>query len=150
MNFFEDLLKDLASLMDLPLHVDHRGVCCLRVDDQFEVQMEVGKKNDLIILAFINELGPGKFREEVLKEGLKANNQLLPGGIVSFSGKTNQLVIYKRLPNELLNAQSVLETLSSLIDYATQWLVSLKEGKTAPAFLVTRSASSGLPFGMKL
>ena len=149
MNFFEDLLKELSPLVGLPLHPDNHGACCLLVGDRLEVQIEPDKRDDIVIFAFMNELPPGKFREEVLKEGLKANAQFLPGGIISFSGKTNQLAIYQRLQHQTINAHDLLDALASFIDYAMQWQMSLQDGKTAPTFLATKS-SAPPPFGMKL
>ncbi len=149
MNLFEETLKELSPLVGLDLHPDQHGACCLLVGDQLEVQIEPDKKEDVVIYAFIGELGPGKFREEVLKEGLKANNQLLPGGTLGYSGKNNQFAICQRLNHETIKGQELLEALATLIDYATQWQSALKEGKLAPSFLSSKPLAPP-PFGIKL
>jgi len=148
MNPFEELLKELSLLIGLNLHSDENNVCYLWAGETLKVQLEQDKKNHVVVAAFISELGPGKFREEVLKEGLKANAQFFPGGILCFSSKNGQLVVYLLLPIETADGQKLLESLSTLINYALQWQIALQEGKTAPLSLASKPS---LPhaFGIK-
>ncbi len=148
MNLFEELLKELSPLIGMNLHVDGNNVCCLWAGDTLKVQMEQNKQGQFVVAALILELGPGKFREEVLKEGLKANAQLLPGGIICFSPKNSHLAVYLTLPMETLDGQKVLEALSILINYGLQWQTALQEGKLAPPSIVSKPATSSV-FGLK-
>lgn len=147
-NSIEALLKELSPLIGLDLHLDIHDVCCLQAGESLQVQIEQGMKSNIFIAAFLTEVGPGKFREEVLKEGLKANAQLFPGGILCFNNKNGQLAVYKMLPQETLNGSKLLEELSTLIDYASQWQSALKDGKTAPVSIGSKSSAPS-PFGLK-
>lgn len=148
-NPFEALLQELSSLIGIDLHVDNHGACCVQIKDSMKVQVEMDKKNNIVLFAFLGEVGPGKFREEILKEGLKANAQLLPGGIIGFSGLNNQLSCHRLLDHEMPRAQEILDALTIFIDYALQWQTSLQEEKTAPGFLAS-APSTPPPFGIKL
>ena len=148
MDLFEELLKELSPLVGFPLHLDAHQVCCLWAGDTLKVQIEQGKEGHILLAAFLFELGPGKFREEVFKEGLKANAQFIPGGTLSFSSKNNQLVLYHLIPREMVNAPKVFESMTALISYALQWQTALNEGKTTPAFLATKTSLPSV-FGIK-
>jgi hypothetical protein len=148
MNLFEELLKELSPLVGFPLHIDHHHVCCLWAGDTLKVQIEQNKEGHITLAAFLSELGPGKFREEVFKESLKANGQFIPGGVLSFSSKNNQLVLHHFVLREIMNAQNVFESMTALIHYGLQWQTALNEGKTAPAFLATKSLLPSV-FGIK-
>lgn len=148
MNPFEELLKELSPLIGLSLHIDENNVCCLWAGETLKVQLEQDKKSHIVVAAFLCELGPGKFREEVLKESLKANAQFFPGGILCFSSKNGQLSIYLLLPIETLDGQKLLESLSILINYALQWQTAIQEGKTAPLSIASKPSFSHA-FGLK-
>jgi hypothetical protein len=148
MDIFVEILKELSPLLGLELHVDRIGTCSLLVGETLRVQLEPDKKHNIALVAFLGQLGPGKFREDVLKEGLKANAQLLPGGALGYSGTVNMLTLSKLLPLESLKAPELLNALAVLIDYGWQWQSALNEGKTSPSFLATKSEAP-TPFGMR-
>ncbi len=149
MNPFDDLLKELSSLVGLSLHSDAKGGCRLRVGESLEVQMELNQERALLMYSFIEEINPGKFRETILKNCLIANQELLPAGILGYCMKNYQLSLHRKLPFEHIKSEELLHALSLFIDYAIAWQTALREGKTAPPFLES-AESKPPPFGLKL
>jgi hypothetical protein len=122
------------------------------LSEKIQIQIEPDKKGErIIIAAFISELSPGKFRENVLKEALKANAHFIalgnPGGILGFSAKhNNQLSCHTFVPTEECTSEKLLASLSYLAEYSLSWAEALRSGQQAPAELQTRA---GPPLGMR-
>ncbi len=128
MDRFTELLTELGSQLGVPLHPDKRGACKLNVNNVFHVQIENDlQKETLLIAAFIGEIIPGKFRENILREGLKANKEVKTG-ILAYSGKNNQLALFKHLPIRTLTGATLLAFLNEFLDKATAWRGALESG----------------------
>lgn len=128
MDRFTELLMELGSEVGQPLHPDKRGVCKLNVNDLFHVQIENDlRKDSLLIATFVGEIIPGKFRENILGEALKAN-QDVRAGILGYSGKNNQLALFKYLPLHQLHGKELLGFLNEFLDKAAGWRAALESG----------------------
>ena len=128
MDRFTELLAELGSQMGLSLHPDKRGACKLNVNNVFHVQIENNlQKETLLIATFVGEIIPGKFRENILKAGLKANKDVQTG-ILAYSGKNNQLALFKHLPIQNLTGATLLAFLNEFLDKATAWRGALESG----------------------
>lgn len=132
MNPFDELLKEFASFLKIELHSDQNEACCLQIDEKLKVQISPDKKGCLVIFSLLEELCPGKFREEVLKEGLKANAMLVSERILGFSGKTGHLALHQFLNVDSLTGAQLFDAFLGFIEYATKWQTALYEGKTSP------------------
>lgn len=133
MDKFQELLWDLGELVQLPLHVDKNQACNLLLDENLEVQMQMDKHGEnLLVCAFLGEIPPGRFRENVLRDALKVNGQYQPFGSLAFFDKKSLLILHQFLPAETLNGEKLNEHLEVFIEEAEEWRRALASGSTAP------------------
>lgn len=147
MDIFDELLKGLSPHLGLSLYRDTHNSCCLLIGEKLNVRIAPDNQGRLVVYAFLEELGPGKFREEVLKEGLKANKLLLAGGVLGYSGKNGFLTLQQLWPIEISSAK-LFEAFLQFVEYALQWQTSLLQGKTSPLTLTPKTAEPSM-FGLK-
>lgn len=129
---FEELLSQLGTELDVPLHLDKQGACKLRINDSLDVQLEPDRSQEKLLLAsFISEIPPGKLRENVLKDALKANGPLPLHGIFSYSERNNQLTLFAFLPFSQLTGKILADFLALFVEKATSWQQGIERGQTA-------------------
>lgn len=150
---FEDLIRELGTTLGIPLHLDAHGACCLMINEKMRLQIEPDKKGEnLVIVAYMGQLNPGKFREEALKEALKANTHFVisgnTGAILGYSGHHNQLSCHTFVPFDGLTVEKLLPALTYLTEYSLSWMDSLLAGQTAPPGLQPRPPAM-TPFGIR-
>jgi len=134
MDRFQELLWDLGELIELPLHIDKNHACNLLLDDKLELQLQMDAHGEnLIIWAFIHEIPPGRFRENVLKDALKVNGVHRPFGSLAFYEKKNMLILHQFVPAEKLSGEKLVEKLEVFIEEAEEWRASIENGGTSPA-----------------
>lgn len=134
MDRFQELLWDLGELIELPLHIDKNNACKLLLDEKLEVQLEMDVDGErLLVASFISEIPPGKFRENVLKEGLKMNNMYHPFGSFAYLEKSNSLILHQYLQTDSLSREKLVEHLESFIEEAEEWRAALANGSAAPS-----------------
>ncbi|MEM8727224.1 MAG: CesT family type III secretion system chaperone [Chlamydiota bacterium] len=133
MDKFQQLLWDLGELIELPLHSDKNRACNLLLDENLEIQIQMDKNEEnLLICAFLGEISPGKFRENVLKDALKVNGQYCPFGSLAFYERKNMLLLHQFLAAEKLNGETLVARLEAFIEEAEEWRQALANGATAP------------------
>lgn len=141
MDRFQQLLWDLGELIELPLHIDKNSACKLLLDEKLEVQLEMDSDGEkLLIGAFLGELPPGKFRENVLKDALKVNHLIHPYSTLAFMEKTNTLILYQYLMANELSGETLVEHLNVFIEEAEEWRAAITNGQSAPAKYHTHEA----------
>ncbi len=134
-DFFESLLAEFGKLINLPLRLDKHGACLLRINETLRVQIEWNfSKQAVLIASLLGELPPGKYREEMLKEGLKANTDEKRLGDFCYAEKTGELCLFAYLPQENLSGESLLLFLNDFIPFASGWQKAVETGQipTAP------------------
>lgn len=130
MDTFAQLLHDLGVLLDIPLSPDKRGACRLNIEDTLHIQLEPdANREKLLIYCFITEIPPGKFRENILRDALKANVDTAIG-ILGFSERNNQLALYTYLNFSFITAKELLEFLHLFIAKAHSWKQAISTGQT--------------------
>lgn len=146
---FEDLLKELGTEYGIPLHPDRIGACKLKMSDQFHIQLECDpRQENLLVATFICEIPPGKFRENILKDGLKANTALVKTGTLAYSDRNNQLALFAYLPLPTLNGHKLADFLKKFVEKAAEWKTGVETGNTAGLVAHSPKSSGGL-FGLK-
>lgn len=133
MDKFQELLWDLGELIDLPLHVDKNHACNLLLDEKLEVQMQVDEHGEnLMLCAFLADVPPGRFRENVMKDALKVNGEYQPFGTLAFYEKKNILVLHQYLPLESLSGEKLSQALEVFLEEAAEWQQAITSGSSAP------------------
>lgn len=133
MDAFEELIKDLGKTVDLPLHLDKNRACRLNINGQLHVQIESDITQErVLIAAFLCDIPAGKFRENVLREALKANFPLNRIGTLSYCERNNKLTLFEYLPMQNLNAQKLADYLAKFLEKADSWRVAIEGGQPSP------------------
>lgn len=143
---FEELLSDLGKVFHLKLHIDKQNACTIQIHPQLTVQLQLDiTQEHLWIFSKIIDLPPGKFRENILKEALKANSLPDPlTGILSYLNGANQLALYQKYPLNILNGDKLSGFLGAFVEMADNWREAIGKGQT-PSPQMQRSN----PFGMR-
>jgi len=130
---FSNLLFQLGEELDLNLNIDAKGACSLTYNDEIEIQLEPSSNMEtLFIGTFITEISPGKFREEVLKNALKMNDQLPYIGTLSYCKQNNALFFFRTYPLSQLTGHDLALFLSQFLAFALSWKKTIQEGHTLP------------------
>ena len=110
--------------------------------------MELDKEEkNLRILSFFCELAPGKFRENVLGEALKANHTTTETGLLGFSDSTNELALYDVISMDGLDAPNLESHLAKWIDRIFIWKEAIEAGNASPEGDATPQAPK--PFDLR-
>lgn len=129
MDRFEELLDGLGKEIGAPLHPDEHGACLITVDHDLRVQLECDRGQEkLFIVSALGELAPGRFREILLREALLANNTSYDEGILAYSTKTHDLVLYSTLPVQELNGEKLAQFLLPFLGKAETWRLRILHG----------------------
>lgn len=140
---FEELLQGLGKAFHLNLHIDHSYACSLQLRELvIQLQLDISQEN-LWIFTKLIEVPPGKFRENVLREALKANSLADPRvGTFGYVAATGQLALFQKYPLLILNGERLAGLMAAFIEMAEAWKKSIASGNPAPP-------SSPHPFGLK-
>ncbi len=131
---FEQLLHQIGHILDLELHVDKHNACSIQIHPRLIIQLQLDTaQENLWIFAKIAETPPGKFRENILKEALKANALADPrpaffGYILSL----NQLAQFQKYPLAILNGERLSGILGAFLEMAEVWQGAILGGQSAP------------------
>ena len=130
----EDLLKNLAKDLKIPFKKEITDSYSYQINEKLIIQIEMSQKTDeLIIGSFFANLPPGKFRENVLAQGLMANYILEDPSFFAFSPKKSDVFLYQSLNLEKLTSPLLQENLTSFIEKTLKWQEALEKGYVAPA-----------------
>lgn len=149
MDRFTELLSQLAEIIDTDLRPDVRGHCKININHQWNVQLEYfPDKEQLLLAAFLCDVPPGKLRENIFKDCLKANWPTAQKGVLSYSERNNQLCFFEYLSIEHLTGKQLASALDAFIEKAEAWRSAVETGLTAD-LVPAAKRSSGHLFGMK-
>jgi hypothetical protein len=148
-DIYEALLKELSEALQIgKLAPDENNSCLLQFKNGLELQIEPHENNEtLIISAPIGEIPPGKYRENVFREALKANAIAYPRhGAFGYSLDTEQLIIFKVMPLKNLTGDQLAAYLNPFMEKAIEWRGILEKNEVPHVIINHKSKPS--PFGM--
>ncbi len=131
---YEDVLAELGDELDIDVEPDLHGICTIMINEKVKVQLEVDVTGESIMMAaLIVELPPGKFRERILKDALKANYLVEENhGVLSYTGPDNALVLALTIPMHGLTGKELYEHLSIFVERAQGWQKAIDDGFPSP------------------
>jgi len=132
---FEEILQLFGQSLNLPLESDRNHACAIQIKQGLIVQLQSDpSQTKLLIGCKIIEVPPGKFRENVLKEALKANGLPDPRvGIFAYIAAINNLFLFQEYPFDILTTgERVASLISPFIKTATEWRVAIQAGDPGP------------------
>lgn len=146
---FEELLHELSDEYNIALHPDKKGACKLKINEAFHIQMECDVHQEhLLVATFICDIPPGKYRENILKDALKANGSFPKNGTLAYSDRNNKLVLFSYLQMSNLTGKKLAEFLVSFLDKTSNWRIGVETGHTSHLVSSTSKPTSGM-FGMQ-
>ena len=130
---FPDLLQELGKALHIALHIDKRNACSIHVAP-LTVQLQLDSAQEkLFLFTKIIELPPGKFRENALREALKANGLSDPrAGVFSYIAASNHLALYQRYPLTILNGERLTGLFGAFYELGLSWHRAIQNGRPAP------------------
>jgi hypothetical protein len=134
MDRFEEVLKELGQIINLPLHADRNRACRLNINQLLHVQLEPDNANEkLLIGVFLIEVPAGNFRENIFKEALKYNHHLKRIGTFAYSTRKNQLFYFDNLLFYKLTGEKLCDFLGEFITIAESWRQAIERGQPGPS-----------------
>lgn len=122
---FDTLLNELGTVLNIKgLALDENNTCLIRFPTGLEVYIEPSTRGDeqVIVYTKIGELPMGRYREDVLREALKANGYPYPRyGTFAFSENNQQLILFQKLPMKHLTGDRLADFLNILMKRALAW-----------------------------
>lgn len=149
---FASILEEVGRIFQIKLIPDDKDSCLLRFRERTSAQMQIDRRHDRFIIAFpLGEIPPGRFREDVFIESLKANGAPHPRpGTFAYSEANKNLFFFHTLPLNQLKGSDVADALEKMRPVAQEWKDSLEKG-TIPQVnrtSLSKGRSGGL-FGLR-
>lgn len=143
---FDELIQGLAKVFEMPLYVDRHHACAIQIKKGLVIQLQSdAAQENLLITCKIVEVPPGKFRENVLREALKANGAPDPlVGTLSYVHQANHLFLFQRYPFDILNGERLAALFGPFMSTSESWRDAILSGTPAPP---VKQLSN--PFGLK-
>lgn len=130
---FKEILTQLGIDLNLFLTPDNDKICSLKIDDKLIMQLELDESESNILMGtFLCDLPPGKFRENVFINTLKANGQLPLTSTFAFNEPSSKLVLFQYIPLNSVNLASLKSNLENFIKKAMNWKEAIESGQSAP------------------
>ena len=133
---FEEILEELSKSLHLKLHVDKHGACAIQIPP-LVIQLQPNlTQESLFLFVKLTEVPPGKFRENVFREALKANGRKDPrAGILGYMGPLNTLTLHQIYPFSVLSGGRLANFLAGFVEAAVDWKGAIESGHSAPVGL---------------
>lgn len=150
-NVFGILLQELGKQMDnIELVPDSNNSCLIHLKEGINIQLEIDKTGLFLILgADLGEVPPGKYRENLFREALKANDLPHPiNGTLAFSKKSEHLVLFDKISIEGLQGEHIATHIQPFTQKAILWAEALKRGDIPISGVSSAQKGSGI-FGLR-
>lgn len=145
---FQHLLQELGKIFHLSLHPDKISACSILVPPALIVQLEMDPTQEILFLfSKLIEIPPGRFRENVLAEALKANGAPDPlPGVLAYLENSNHLVLFQTYPIHILNGERLAGLFGGFFTMAEGWRKAIAAGNSSPSPSQKKEAN---PFGLR-
>ncbi len=150
MNPFEDLIRELSSLLDVTLHPDSHQSCMIYFPpDEVSVQIDLDTNADKILIGSqLGRINPGPYREKMFLQAMRTNGlSVVPRGVLAFSEKNDTLVLFQYLNLSYLNGEKLFQFLQLFKEHAKIWKRALESGDI-PAIQEEIRPKTGGMFGL--
>jgi len=132
-SLFEEILTNLGKDLAIELKPDHLNSCTLKIDNDFLVQLKINKEEEsVLIISFLTEIPPGRFREDVFTNTLVYNNKFPKIGTFAFNSKDTTLVFFEYIKLVDTKTKNLKNILAQFIENASNWKKAIENGFAAP------------------
>ncbi|MFA6118608.1 MAG: CesT family type III secretion system chaperone [Parachlamydiales bacterium] len=130
---YEELLNYLSNKLDIELRIDSNQSCSILFDDTISVQLELDESaENLIIFSSAVQLPAGKFRENILLNGLKENDKYPIIATFGYYEKANTLAIFNFLNLLSTDNEAIYNYLKTFVDLVFLYHDSVSKGQASP------------------
>ena len=131
---FAELLQELGKVFQMSLHPDKLNACSILIPPNPVIMLQLDETQEFLFLfCKVIEISPGKFRENVLCEALKANGQPDPRpGILGYIAMSNMIAVHQKFPASLMNGERLAMLIGSLLEMVNIWKTAIEHGKPGP------------------
>jgi len=146
---FDSLLKEIGQLLNVELVPDRLNACRLKYPDGLFLQLEANREGTTLLLGTkIGALPPGRYRQDVLEQALKANTLDFHTGTFGYSKKNSELYLYAHLSTEHFTAKQIVDFISPFIEKARHWIAPLAANQIPPLDINAPTQKSSGMFGL--
>lgn len=143
---FGSIIDELGKILKSKLSPDKNNSCKLKYKSGLTVQIDFDGANEKLVL--VSSLGtpiPGRYRENLFREALKANGLPFPKyGIFAYSKKEDALLLYDSIALLELSGQKLADFLTPFAQRAELWSAALTKAEV-PSFTGTEFTFSKTP-----
>lgn len=150
-DLYGTLLEELGRAMQIPdLHPDRNNACQIRLKNGLQIQVEINPKNNMLLLGCdLGDIPQGRYRVDLFREALKANGMPYPQhGILSYSNKTDHLILYEFLSLQDLTGDKIADALTPFTEKALIWKNAMANNEVPVVTFAGSRPSMGM-FGLR-
>jgi len=129
---FGILLQELATILKIEQLVpDGHNTCLVRFKEGVNIQLEPDKNGiNLLVGAQLGTIPPGRYREDIYREALRANGLPPPRiGTLAYSRQADALVLFELIPLQDLTGAKLADFLQGFLAKALTWQNALAKGE---------------------
>ncbi len=147
---FESLLKEFETFFKCPLQPDQNDSCLIKLGIGISIQIELNRQGFVLMGCRLGAVPMSRYRDNLIREALKSNEATLPStGILGFSRKSNQFILFMTLNSLLVNAELISTVMPPFIAKAKLWAEAITKGETPAVAQETNKPASGGIFGLR-
>lgn len=151
-DFYGSLLEELGKILEIPdLHPDRNNSCQIVLKNGLSLQLEFDRSGQFIIIgADLGVVPPGRYRENLFREALKANDMPYPiHGTLAYSKKSDRLILFEKLRSHELTGESIAAELVPFSEKAIIWKEALERSDVPIANQAFNAQRSTGMFGLR-
>lgn len=136
LDFYGTLLQELGDILGITLKPDRLNSCLLKYKTGTEVQIEMDRQDDKLILAsYFQAPQKGRLREDFFREALRSNNNRATNqiGFFAYSRKADKMVFFIELPVKDLRGSHIADRLPTFVGKVEQWAQAIANGDQPPS-----------------
>jgi len=146
------LLQELGRILEIAdLHPDRNNSCLIKLKEGFNIQLELDRSSQFLTLgADLGMVPPGKYRENLFREALKANGMPPPlYGTLAYSKRTDHLILFEKIQVRDLTGGKIAAEITPFTEKAKIWEDAVKRGDVPVINQMYTSGKSSGMFGLR-
>lgn len=151
-DLFGSLVEEFGALLKVKLVIGVGRCCAIKTKSGVIIQLEIDRtEQDMLMICKLPEAPPsGRYREMLFYEALRADGLSPPQhGVIAYSKKTNQLIIFKRMKLQELTGPKIYNAFIPFLAKAQIWHDAISRGEVPQAASTTTTKGPAGLFGLR-
>jgi hypothetical protein len=137
---FGAILKEFEAFFNCPLEPDLNDSCLITLGTGITLQIELDRYGLIVIGCRLGSIHMGGYRNTLIREALKSNGKMLPStGVLGFSQKSSQLILFIKLDPSLISIHQILALLPPFLAKSKLWAEAIAKGEIPTSVNLTGS-----------